>query len=452
MSIRRIVTVGAGFLAFATHALADPVGPTLPWGIHLAYGDEPSSEMTVMWSTRDPVQGTFVRYGLDSDKLSLVAEGNATTFKARGSAEAQDIHLVRLTGLSPATEYFYAVGSDAQGAESSATAHFTTSPSDPLSWSPTIAIFGDMGISPNAQATLPWLLKNLDDGLIDVVAHIGDQAYNFQDDEGARGDSFMVQQEPLASRLPYHAGPGNHEDYDDFVHYRNRLGVGMPRAKGAPSGGGQGMFHSVNVGPIHFAFVNSEAYFVPTPHGTGLIQEQHDWLANDLASVDRTLHPWVVIGLHQPFYCSPNDDGDPCHKPFPFNPPRDGHLNGTIAGMEALAYQHGVDLVFGAHEHAYERFYPAYQSQWDETRTGAEAFVDYTTGPVNILTGAAGCPENMDIWQNTTLPFSALRLQDYGYSRLTAVNASHARLQYVDNQAGEVLDDIWIVRHSHGPF
>lgn len=30
----------------------------------------------------------------------------------------------------------------------------------------------------------------------------------------------MVQQEPLASRLPYHAGPGNHEDYDDFVHYR----------------------------------------------------------------------------------------------------------------------------------------------------------------------------------------------------------------------------------------
>lgn len=39
---------------------------------------------------------------------------------------------------------------------------------------------------------------------------------------------------------------------------RKRLGVGMPHAKGAPSGGGQGMFHSVNVGPIHFAFVNSE--------------------------------------------------------------------------------------------------------------------------------------------------------------------------------------------------
>jgi len=41
-----------------------------------------------------------------------------------------------------------------------------------------------------------------------------------QSDDGARGDAFMVQQQPLAARVPYHAGPGNHEDYGDFVHYR----------------------------------------------------------------------------------------------------------------------------------------------------------------------------------------------------------------------------------------
>jgi hypothetical protein len=148
-------------------------------------------------------------------------------------------------------------------------------------------------------------------------------------------------------------------------------------------------------------------------------------------------------------------------------------------------------------EHAYERFYPVYQSAWNASRTGAAAYVDYDA-PVNVLTGAAGCPEvwrrvcaggcarrvsrslcgesptraagafslmpafssssssriqqNMDIWQNTTLPFSALRVQDYGYSRLTAVNASHARLQYVDNQAGALLDEVWLVRARHGPF
>jgi len=77
--------------------------------------------------------------------------------------------------------------------------------------------------------------------------------------------------------------------------------------------------------------------------------------------------------------------------------------------LRQVVYDYGVDLVFGAHEHAYERFYPVYQSQWDEMDTGPEAYVDYDR-PVSILTGAAGCPENMDIWQNTTVsPSSVFR-------------------------------------------
>jgi hypothetical protein len=90
------------------------------------------------------------------------------------------------------------------------------------------------------------------------VAHIGDFAYDFDSNAGATGDAFMVQQEPLAARLPYHGCPGNHEDAHDFLHYRTRFGNAMPAAVGAPSGGGQGMFHSVNFGRIHFVFVNSE--------------------------------------------------------------------------------------------------------------------------------------------------------------------------------------------------
>jgi hypothetical protein len=158
----------------------------------------------------------------------------------------------------------------------------------------------------------------------------------------------MVQQTPLAANLPYHAGPGNHEDFLDFIHYRKRIGAAMPLAEGAPSQGGSGIFHSVSVGLIHFAFVNSESYFTPQPHGLGLLREQRAWLEADLAAVDRSVTPWVVIGLHQPFYCSPNDDADACHKPVHFNPPRDGYP-GVGGGLEDLAYEYGVDLVFGAH-------------------------------------------------------------------------------------------------------
>jgi hypothetical protein len=78
-----------------------------------------------------------------------------------------------------------------------------------------------------------------------------------------------------------------------------------------------------------------------------------------LAAVNRTAQPWVVLGLHQPFYCSPNDDADPCHNPVPLNPTRDGYLGHN--GFEELCRRFGVDVVFGAHEHAYERLYPVYQ-------------------------------------------------------------------------------------------
>lgn len=70
-----------------------------------------------------------------------------------------------------------------------------------------------------------------------------------------------------------------------------------------------------------------------------------------------------------------------------------------------------------AHEHSYERNYPVYQSMWNPNITGAAAYVNFDR-PIHILSGAAGCPENQDPWQPTGNPFSALRLNVYGYGRL----------------------------------
>ena len=85
------------------------------------------------------------------------------------------------------------------------------------------------------------------------------------------------------------------------------------------------------------------------------------------------------------------------------------------------------------------------QFAWDANRTGPAAYVNYDR-PIHILTGAAGCPEDEDAWQRTGNPFSALRVNDYGYSRLHATNATHLLLEYVDNQKGAVLDSVWIVK------
>ena len=53
---------------------------------------------------------------------------------------------------------------------------------------------------------------------------------------------------------------------------------------------------------------------------------------------------------------------------------------------------------FGAHEHSYERNVPVYQYEFDASKMGPEAYVDFNR-TVHILSGAAGCPENQDGWQ-----------------------------------------------------
>jgi hypothetical protein len=115
--------------------------------------------------------------------------------------------------------------------------------------------------------------------------------------------------------------PGNHESANDFYEYRMRLGAGMPAAA-SPSAGGNGTFssfvrrlsmtrmalilhtahfHLQNVGRVHVTMVSSEVYFSVQPHSSGLAVEQKAWLAKDLAAVNRSSTPFVVLGLHQPF-------------------------------------------------------------------------------------------------------------------------------------------------------
>jgi hypothetical protein len=85
-----------------------------------------------------------------------------------------------------------------------------------------------------------------------------------------------------------------------------RLGAAMPPAAGAPSRGGNGTFHSFNIGYIHVVLVSSEVYFSLQKHSGLIAVEQAEFLEADLKAVDRTVTPFVVLGLHQPFYCSPN--------------------------------------------------------------------------------------------------------------------------------------------------
>jgi len=192
----------SSFFLIAAVAVADPVGPNAPWGIHIAYGADEAREMTVQWSTRNAVPESIVTL-LTPTPMNV--SGVIVPFSNGGNV--QTIHRVSLTGLTPSTKYTYTCGS---ATEQSEVFSFTTQSATPAPY--TLAIWGDMGISTNALSTMPLLLKDIEDGVVDVLVHVGDAAYNLQDNGGATGDAFMVQMQPVASFIPYHLCPGNHED------------------------------------------------------------------------------------------------------------------------------------------------------------------------------------------------------------------------------------------------
>ncbi|XP_070488858.1 acid phosphatase type 7 isoform X1 [Equus przewalskii] len=389
--------------------------------------DEPGS-MTVTWTTWVPTPSE-VQFGLQpSGPLPLRAQGTFSPFVDGGILRRKlYIHRVTLRGLLPGVQYVYRCGS-AQGW--SRRFRFRALKNGPH-WSPRLAVYGDLGAD-NPKA-LPRLRRDTQQGMYDAVLHVGDFAYNMDQDNARIGDKFMRLIEPVAASLPYMTCPGNHEERYNFSNYKARFN--MP-------GDSEGLWYSWDLGPAHIISFSTEVYFF-LHYGRHLVERQFHWLESDLqkANQNRAARPWIITMGHRPMYCS-NADLDDCtwHE----SKVRKG-LRGRFYGLEDLFYKYGVDLQLWAHEHSYERLWPIYNYQ---VFNGSQE-KPYTNprGPVHIITGSAGCEERLTPFSLFPRPWSALRVKEYGYTRLHILNGTHTHLQQVsDDQDGKIVDDIWVVR------
>lgn len=89
------------------------------------------------------------------------------------------------------------------------------------------------------------------------------------------------------------------------------------------------MYYSLNVGPAHIVSMSTEAYFFYSGAAA-----QYAWLEADLAAVNRSITPWVVVYGHRSIYCSCDSDCDAAATTV-----REG-----TSGMEELLMKYGVDL------------------------------------------------------------------------------------------------------------
>jgi acid phosphatase type 7 len=183
-------------------------------------------------------------------------------------------------------------------------------------------------------------------------------------------------------------------------------------------------YFSFDMGTVHV--INLNPYSVTNSTST-----QMAWLVEDLNKVDRSVTPWLVVMMHDPWYNSNKAHHD------------EWQTVSMKESMEEVLYTHGVNMVFSGHVHALERSYPTYKD-----------VVDSANGITYINIGDAGNAEGHANSYYTPSPeWSAFRDgTQYGHGELTIHNSTHAYWGWIRNVDGEAVhtDSLWLCNTAAG--
>ena len=368
----------------------------------------------------------------------------------------QYVHRAAMAGLEHGRRYEYRVATVGEsGGEPrfcNETFEFVAlfpSASDPTS----LTVFGDMGWWNNR--VFGQLAADAVSRDTDIVVHNGDMAYDLHVDNASVGDRWLNQLQPIASRQPYMVAQGNHEAIYDGLNYIKRFS--MPNRTQAHN-----LWYSFDHGNAHCLVFTSEAYFEMLDHRwpelgrdswgpyPDWVRAQRAFIASDLASAaarrDSGTGPrWLLVFGHRAMYCS--DRG--CNATMA-NRARNLTAHAHFCNdLEPLFFEFGVDIVFGAHWHTYERLWPVYNNTVLNGTTNPSNPYHDARAPVHIIAGAAGCDEHSDDFNGGPPgPWSAARLgrQEYGYGKLRLLNSSHATWQQIRAPDGAIRDSFTIVK------
>ena len=253
-----------------------------------------------------------------------------------------------------------------------------------------------------------------------LVAHSGDSQLLHHklshDIFASRWDSFGRLIQSSAARIPWQVIEGNHEQEVvkgelGFLAYEKRF-----HTPSVFSESNTNLYYSYEVAGLHVIMLGCYVDFSRK-------SEQYQWLEKDLAKVDRSRTPWLIVGMHAPWYNS--------------NVAHQGEMEGMRSTMESLLYQYGVDMVFAGHVHAYERSLRVYKGRLDNL------------GPVYINIGDGGNREGLSNEYIKPSPrWSAFREPSFGMGMLNVLNSTHAVWQWHRNQDGDmaIADSVDIVR------
>lgn len=393
--------------------------------------------MRVMWVTGLPLENPTVQYW-SANNPSVVSERVASNFTYTVPQKWWPIfngmiYQVDMDGLEPGAEYTYRVGGyDTANATDRRSADFTfraTPLSDDANRKTRVGVLADHGtFALLGFAVMDKMIAVQESLQLEMVMTVGDLCYaglssamprlniSKEDEFEHFWDLWAIQNEPIAARLPFMVGPGNHERFYDWTAFTSRYKMPYASSKGN--------------GNFWYAYEYGNSYWISLDSEESLEagSPQLDWFESTLqyAVANRARVPWVVVTIHKPIYSS--DNGSPSFR----------------ERLEPLLLQYDVDITFTGHMHCYERIHPSDNSVptvlpvKGRTRDtlGDDMYYSLNKGPVHVVQGNTGAMQ-FETWIQPQPAYSAVRFGDGFVPR----NRSHT-LQSAAELQGEVFDRV----------
>jgi hypothetical protein len=164
--------------------------------------------------------------------------------------------------------------------------------------------------------------------------------------------------------------------------------------------------------------------------------EQLQWLAKDLAAVNRTKTPWIIAMTHRPMYSSQVSS----------------YQKNVRNAFEPILLKYSVDMYLSGHIHWYERLLPLGTNGTIDKSAILNSNTYYTgTGKslTHVINGMAGNIEShstLSTGQTTLNITQVLNQKDYGFSKLTFHNATTATWQYVKGDGSGIGDELTMIK------
>jgi len=314
-------------ISFDLQLIGSDSSASITRGPYLQLGT--SNSTIVRWRT-NVATNSRVSYGTTQGSLTLNADNATQTTE----------HEVVVSGLSPSTRYFYAIGSTTQAlAGNDANHFFVTSPVAGTASPTRIWVLGDSGTAnTNAQAVRNAFLNFTGSTHTNLWLMLGDNAYENGTDAEYQAAVFDMYPTVLRQSVLWPT-LGNHDTAQSSNPPASLPYFAMftlpTNAEAGGMASGTEKHYSFDYANIHFICLDS---MTSDRSPTGPMAT---WLRADLASSTRQ---WTIAYWHHPPYSKGSHDSD-----------TDPILADMRQTFLPILEEAGVDLVLAGHSHSYER-------------------------------------------------------------------------------------------------